>query len=113
MYMSLNCSSWSPLHLQLTEANKRDLVRLAAQWHKLNITPKTYTATDAGRKRKETILVPWSDKEWGLAFRTCFDEVQIPGVPSPAVGGEEERRQLFVQAIRTSVEEVALDFNDA
>eukprot|EP00741_Cyanophora_paradoxa_P014086 tig00020734_g13597.t1 len=102
----------------LTDANKRDLVRLAAQWQKLTIAPKTYAAAEfegaaQGRKLKRTILVPWSDKEWGLVFRTCFDEVQIPGVPSLAVGGEGERRRLFVQAIRSSVEEIGLDFNDA
>eukprot|EP00741_Cyanophora_paradoxa_P000020 tig00000057_g20.t1 len=109
---------------------------------KLTIAPKTYAVASAadfdlgggsggggGRKRRrgETVLVPWSDREWGLAFRTCFDEVQIPGVPRPssasaamatAAGPDEEeeegrRRRLFVRAVRSSVEDLALDFNGA
>eukprot|EP00741_Cyanophora_paradoxa_P009140 tig00000145_g8852.t1 len=78
----------------------------------LTIAPKTYTPTDGtGRKCKETILLPWSDKEWGLAFHTCSDEMKIPGVPSAAAGAEEERRRLFVRAVHKSVD-VPLDFND-
>eukprot|EP00741_Cyanophora_paradoxa_P017626 tig00021012_g17026.t1 len=80
----------------------------------LTIAPKTNTVKD-GAGRRRAVLVPWSDKEWGLAFRTCFDEVEIPGVhvPSGAAGAEEleERRRLFVGAIRRSVD-LALDFND-
>eukprot|EP00741_Cyanophora_paradoxa_P017624 tig00021012_g17024.t1 len=78
----------------------------------LTIAPKTNTVKD-GAGRRRAVLVPWSDKEWGLAFRTCFDEVEIPGVPSAgAAGAEEERRGLFVRAVRSSVEDLALDFND-
>eukprot|EP00741_Cyanophora_paradoxa_P009137 tig00000145_g8849.t1 len=77
----------------------------------LTIAPKTNTVKD-GAGRKRAVLVPWSDKEWGLAFRTCFDEVEIPGAPSGAAGAEEERRRLFMRAVRSSVEDLALDFND-